>query len=150
MNRTTTEKNSRLSTWGTLGALLVAASVSLLLGGAVGVGAMAGFLLGAATGLWGVHIQKRTAATRPRFAFHAYLIAFSIKLFTMVGATLAVRFVDFLYVRADWRAFLVGYAAAALVVLVAGTPEAVRAFKRSIAPTVPSDGPAPESVESHS
>ena len=114
---------------------VVAAAVFFATGGATGNGVLAGFLLGSALGMACLDALKRTARSRPEKAFHAYMASVGAKLVVMVGATLLLRFAPYLGDRADWRSFLIAYVGASLIVLLAGTPAAVRAYEREIAHT---------------
>ena len=122
-----------LLTISTLAGCVAALAAFFATGGAIGTGVLAGFLLGAALGLACLDALKRTSRIRPEWAFHAYLLTIAAKVVVMVGATLILRFAEGLGDRADWRAFLIAYVGASLIVLLAGTPAAVRAFQREIA-----------------
>jgi hypothetical protein len=115
-----------LLTIATLLGCLAALAVSFATGGTVGSGVMAGFLLGAAIGLFCLETLRRTSRVRPEYAFHAYLGTVFVKVLVMIGATLVLRFAEPLAARFEWRSFLIAYLAGALIVLVTGTPAAVR------------------------
>jgi hypothetical protein len=117
----------------TLVGCLVAVVVCFVAGGATGTGVLAGFLLGAALGLACLDALRRTARVRPEWAFHAYVLSMGAKLVVMVGATLVLRYAEHLGERVDWRSFLIAYVGASLIVLLVGTPAAVRAAQREIA-----------------
>jgi hypothetical protein len=122
----------------TIAALLGLAAAGALawsLGGALGAGVLAGYAAGAGiTGL-GVLAERRVLETRPELGLQVALLAFLSKLVLLVSAAVGLRFVAPLAARMDWRAFLVAFAAAVVVLLPIGTIEAVRVLKRAGART---------------
>ena len=112
-----------------LAALLVAVLVGVRLGGALGAGVWAGFLLGA--GLSGLSFlyQRHVLLTRPERVLAAVVVTFLVKLVALLLGALAFRYVEAAALRADWRSFLVAFAAAVAVILPFGTAEAARAHR---------------------
>lgn len=119
-------------------AVVVAAFVAALvlaseLGGALGGGVLAGYLLGA--GLSGLSFlyTRHVLATRPAGALQASVLGFLVKLAALLLGALAFRFVEAAGARADWRSFLIAYAAAVALVLPFGTWAAVQEQRRRLA-----------------
>jgi hypothetical protein len=114
----------------TLLGLAAAAAVAAALGGALGVGALAGFaaasFVGLAAGLHRAHLAR----TRPERAFGAFAVAFLAKLGLLLAGTLLLRFVEPLGARADWRAFALGFAAGALWLSLFTTIQTSRTLSR--------------------
>lgn len=108
-----------------------AAAVAWRLGGAAGVGVAGGYLLGAAVTLWGVERQRVAAATRPARLWQAFGAAFLAKLGALLAAALLLRFVPALAETCDWRAFLVAYGAACVLVLLCGMREVASSLRTS-------------------
>ena len=121
----------QLKSLGTITAAAVAAVVGWSFGGTLGVGVFAGFLFAAAIALWGIDFQTRLARRNPSQVWLGFLVAFVTKFGGLVIGVLAVRFLEPLAARADWRSFLVAYGVTALIVLLLGTPEVSRALKPS-------------------
>ncbi len=118
----------RLKSIGTLAGFVASALVAWRLGGALGVGVLAGYLLGAGVALWGIEYQRHVANTRPRRAMIAFGLSFLAKFGGLLVGTLVLRFFAELGDRCDWRSFLVTYGFAALLVLLVGMPEVARAL----------------------
>lgn len=109
--------------------LTAAVSVAWRYGGALGAGVLAGYLLGAALALLGVMYQRHVMTHRPERAMHAGVVAFLFQLGAIVAFALALRYVEPVAARLDWRGFLVAFAAAANLILPLGTLDAVRVLK---------------------
>ncbi len=124
---------SLITTIGTLLSVALAALVSWQLGGSLGAGAMAGFLLGSALSLLGVFWQKHILRTQPKQLMLAMVVPFLFKLVALLIGALSLRYIEAVGARADWRSFLVGFASAAVIVLALGTLRAMleRSSKRS-------------------
>lgn len=108
--------------------LLVAAFVAWRLGGALGAGVVAGYLLGGGIGGLGVLWQRHVLQTRPERAMHAVALSFGAKLFVLGLGALAFRYLDGPAQRIDWRSFLVAFAAAVALVVPVGAADAARAL----------------------
>jgi hypothetical protein len=123
-----------------LAALALAALVAVRLGGALGAGVVAGAALG--TGLTGLSVlyQRHVLQFRPERALSAAVVTFGVKLLALLLGALAFRFVDAAAERADWRAFLVAFAAAVAIVLPLGVSEAVGAVRAARPRNQPSHG----------
>ena len=67
--------------------------------------------------------------TRPEQAFSAFTISFLAKLMIVLIGALAFRFVEPAARWVDYRSFLVAFAAAATILLVASAPDAARALR---------------------
>jgi len=119
----------RLSLAALLGAL-VAGVAAWSAGGRVANGIVAGYALGAAlAGLGAMHVLH-TLRTRPDKAFQAFAVSFLFKLAALVGGGFAFRYLPSAAERADWRGFLVAFAAAVVLVLPFGVWDAVRFARR--------------------
>lgn len=110
--------------------LAVAAAVAWQLGGRLGAGALGGYLLGAGMSGLGVLYQRHTLLTRPERSFSAFLVSFLAKLAALLLGGLAFRFLQPVAEVADWRSFLIAFAAAVALVLPVGTWEAASALRR--------------------
>ncbi len=117
---------------GSLAALAVALAVAWRLGGTLGAGVVAGFLLGAGMSGLGVLYERHLLLTRPERALTAFVVAFLAKLAVLVLGAVAFRFIEAAAMRVDWRSFLIAFAAAVAVVLPLGTLDAMRSFKRHV------------------
>lgn len=111
-------------------ALAVAAVVAWRLGGRLGAGVMAGFLLGAGMSGLGVLYQRHVLLTRPDRTLMALAVSFLAKLVVVLLGALAFRYVEPVARTADWQSFLVAFAAAVGVILPIGAIEAARVLKR--------------------
>jgi hypothetical protein len=103
-----------------LAALVAAVVLAARLGGALGGGVLLGTLLGA--GLAGVstlHV-RHVARTRPAKALQALTLGFLVKLGALLLGGLALRFLEPVAARADYRAFLIAFAGAVALVLPLG------------------------------
>ena len=114
---------------GALGATLLA----WRLGGTLGAGVLAGFLSGAGMSGLGVLYQRHVLLTRPERIMQAVAVSFLAKLALLVGGGLSLRFVAEAAARADWRSFLVSFAAAVAVLLPLGALDAARSTRRALA-----------------
>jgi len=110
----------------TLLGLAAAALVAWRLGGTAGTGVLAGFTLGAGMSGLGALYQRHQLRVRPDRVLAATAVSFLAKLVALLVGALAFRYVDAAAARADWRAFLVAFAAAVVVVLPLGVLDAVR------------------------
>jgi len=111
-------------------ALVVAVVCASRLGGALGGGVLAGYLLGAGlSGLSFLHL-RHVLATRPERALQATVVGFLFKMGALLAGGLVFRYVAAAGARADWRSFLVTYAAAVAVVLPLATWAAVEEQRR--------------------
>ena len=110
----------------TLAAFVAALVCASRLGGALGAGVLAGYLLGA--GLAGLSFlyTRHVLATQPARALHATVVGFLVKLAALLIGALSFRYIDAAGERADWRSFLVAYAAAVALVLPFGAWAAVQ------------------------
>ncbi len=101
-------------------ALAAAMAVAWKLGGTQGAGVLAGFALGAGFSGLTVLYQRHVLLTRPSKAFHAFFVCFFLKLAVLLTSALTFRFVEAAAQRADWKTFLIAFAAAVLVVVPLG------------------------------
>jgi hypothetical protein len=124
-----------LTTVGTLIGLAVAGSLAWWVGGSSGTGVLSGFVTGALVAGLCVAWQRRVLASNPARMLHAAVAGFLIKLAAVLAGSLALRFMDAEAVIADWRTFLVSFAAAAVLVSIPGTIENVHKFGRPRAST---------------
>jgi hypothetical protein len=107
----------------------VALGVAWCLEGTAALGTLAGFAAGASTALAVARLQVRWASQRPAWIVHLILAGFLAKLLALLAATLLVRFVSAIGERLDWRAFLVSFAGAVLLILPASILELLRAAR---------------------
>jgi hypothetical protein len=119
-----------LTTAGTLLGLAIAGSLAWWLGGSVGTGLIAGFVAGASIAGLCVAWQRRVLATHPERMLQVAVAGFLAKLAAVLAGTLILRFVDSEATIADWRSFLLSFAAAAVLVTVPGALENVRKLGR--------------------
>ena len=120
---------TRLTLACTVGAV-AAAVVAWRLGGTLGTGVLAGYLLGAGVSGLGVLYQRHTLMVRPERMMQAVVVGFLAKLVFLFGATLVFRFVDAAAARADWRSFLAAFGVAVAIVLPLGSLDVVSFQKR--------------------
>lgn len=113
-----------------LAALVVALACAARFGGALGGGVLAGYLLGAGLAGLSVLYQMHLLATRPERAMAASVGGFLVLVLALVFGGLSFRYLAPVAEHADWRAFLVSFAAAGVLVLPLGTHEAVRHHRR--------------------
>ncbi len=116
---------TRLLTATLLGAT-TAGVVAWRLGGLEGAGVLLGFLLGAGISGLGVLYQRHVLLTRPEFALGALAVSFLAKLLAMLIGALAFRYVEAAAERADWKSFLIAFAATGAVLLPLGAMDVVR------------------------
>ena len=121
----------------TLVGAIAAAVVAWRLGGSLGGGVLAGFLLGAGMSGLGVLYQRHVLLTQPSKSMQAVVVSFIAKLVAVLLGALAFRYIEAAGALADWRAFLVAYAVAVLVVLPLGTLDAARIARRGANPCNP-------------
>ena len=95
----------------------------------LGIGAVAGFLLGASITLWGIEYQKYIARTRPSAIWMAFTVSFLTKFAGLAIGPMIAVLLPSVGERCDWRALLVAYGFAAVLVLLLGSPEVSRALK---------------------
>ena len=108
--------------------LLIAAAVAWQLGGTLGGGVIAGYLLGGGIGGLGVLWQKHVLETQPKNAMSAVAVSFGAKLLVLAMGGLAFRYIDAAAERADWRSFLITFAAAVALITPVGATDAVKAL----------------------
>jgi hypothetical protein len=113
-----------------LAALLVALACAARFGGALGGGVLAGYLLGAGLAGLSVLYQQHLLATRPERALAGSVLGFLVQLVALILGALSFRYLAPAAERADWRSFLIAYAAAVALVLPLGTLEAVRSRQK--------------------
>lgn len=126
----------------TLAGLAVAALVASQQEWAVGMGVVSGYLFGAAISLIGVAWQGHVARTRPRDVMRSTVESFLMQLGALLMSGLSLRFIEPLSARADWRAFLLGFASAAFLCLVLGSFDTARLLKGSSVLPEPQKGQA--------
>jgi len=119
-----------LTTIAILLGLCVAAVVAWQLGGPLGGGVLAGFVVGAGISALGIAYQRHVARTSPHAGMQALVIPFLAKLAALGVGVLAFRFLEPVARWADWRSFLVAFAAGAVWVVVSGTVDATRVLRQ--------------------
>jgi len=100
------------------------------LGGTLGVGVLAGFLLGAGFSGLTVLFERHVLLTNPSRALQAFVVCFLAKLAVLLSGALAFRFLEAAAARVDWRSFLVAFAAAVAVVLPIGLLDVLSILRR--------------------
>lgn len=132
MNRPTRRADARALTLGTLVGLAVASVVAWRLGGAEGTGVLAGYLTASCLSALGVAWQVHLLRTRPAQVMSAVVGAFLAKLAVVLLGAVVFRFVEPAGRHVEWRSFLVAFAAGALVVVAAGSLEALWTLRRGM------------------
>ena len=115
-----------------LACLPIAVAVGVALGGAEGVGVLAGYLAGGAVGLFGYAWSQHCLRTRPELWMRASVGTFLVKLAGALLGYLALRYVDRMASFADWRAFLVAYVSVAYVSLIMGALDGRRLLRQEM------------------
>lgn len=115
-------------TLATAAGALAASVVAWRLGGALGGGVIAGFLLGAGLSGLGCLYQRHALRVRPSAMMQAVAVSFLVKLAAVVIGALSLRYVEAAAARADWRSFLIAFAAAVTIVLPLGAWDATRSL----------------------
>ena len=113
-----------------LAALVVALACAQRFGGALGAGVIAGYVLGAGLSSLSVMYQLHLLTTRPDRVLHGSVLGFLVQLAALLLGALSFRYLEAAAERADWRSFLIAFAAAVALVLPLGTLEAVRLQRR--------------------
>ncbi len=106
---------------GTLAGLAILALFSQSLEGIVRTGAWAGYVLGAGLGCIVVGWQASAFRRVPRKALETLILGFLVKLAVLAGMCLAVRYVDALGSRMDWKAFTLAASTGIFLLLMLGT-----------------------------
>src|SRR5687768_10810003 len=101
--------------------LLVVSALAWRLGGDRGVGAFMGYLLGAGLSGLAVAWQAHCLRFRPARAAQAQIEGIAVKLAAVALFALCFRYVEPLASQVSWQFFLLGYAAAAVLVLPLAT-----------------------------
>ena len=109
--------------------LLVAALVAWRLGGTLGGGVLSGYLLGGGIGGLGLLWQRHVLATRPEQAMTAVVTSFLAKLAMLGIGAVAFRYIEAAAARADWRSFLIAFAAAVALVVPVGAADVVQVLR---------------------
>lgn len=104
-----------------LAGLPVAALVAWRLGGAVGGGALFGAVAALCISLAGALWSERAQRRQSKLALEAFVLTFLGKLVALTAGALLLRFVPELGSRLDWSAYLLGFAAAVVWSMLAGT-----------------------------
>ena len=119
------------TTIATLAVIVIGAFLAFQLGGREGMGVVAGVLCGTSVSMLGAAWQRHSFRYRTKQAFQSVVEVFMFKLaFVLLGA-LSFRFIEAASARADWKTFLVTFAAVALVVQTAAVFESVRLLSPS-------------------
>jgi len=114
-----------------LAVIVIGAFLAFQLGGREGMGVVAGVLCGTSVSMLGAAWQRHSFRYRTKQAFQSVVEVFMFKLaFVLLGA-LSFRFIEAASARADWKTFLVTFAAVALVVQTAAVFESVRLLSPS-------------------
>jgi len=121
-------------------ALVAALVLAARLGGALGGGVLLGYTLGAGlAGLSTLHV-RHVARTRPAKALSALTLGFLVKLGAMVLGGLAFRYIPAAAERADYKSFLVAFAATVAVVMPFGIWSALHERRKSATAPSPVQG----------
>ena len=116
-------------TLATLISLPCATLVAWWLGGRLGTGVLLGFVMGAFMAGVGIAWQAHVARTKPEQAFNAFAVSFLAKIAVVLFGALAFRFVEPAARWVDYKSFLIAFAAAATVLLVASVPDTARVLR---------------------
>lgn len=104
---------------------VLSAVLAWQIGGPQGAGVLAGFLCGVTVSGLCLARQRQLLRQHPERVLRGVAESFALKLaFVLLGA-LAFRYVDAAAQRVDWRAFLVAFAGAVVVVAAIGTVHAL-------------------------
>jgi len=118
-------------------ALVAAIVLASRLGGALGGGVLLGYTLGAGLAGLSTLYTRHMLRTQPKKALNALVIGFLVKLGALLFGGLAFRFVEPAAERADYRTFLIAFAAAVVVVLPFGIWLALQDQRRATTPARP-------------
>lgn len=99
----------------------------------VATGVWIGFGVGAGLGLFNVLWQRHKLRVDPRQVMGAMVLGFLVKLTGALLGALALRFLEPLPGIADWRGYLVAFACAGFLTLVAGSLDNAREMNRETA-----------------
>lgn len=117
-----------MSTTGALIGLAAAIGVRWSLSGTVGNGVVLGYFAGAlstgATLFW----QRHELVHRPERLLVTALTGFAIKFAVVLGGALYLRESASAAAYFDWRSFLIAFAVSAILILIPGTIDNVRAM----------------------
>ncbi len=116
--------------------VLVSAVVGWGLGGAQGWGAFAGFTFGATLSGLSVAWQAHCMRYRPERVMRAQMEGFAIKLGALGVFALTLSMVEPVANALNWRAFLLAYAAAVVIVLPLSTLDLSRLLAQARAPAL--------------
>jgi len=112
-----------------LAALAGSLALAYELGGSVGAGVAAGCLGGASAAGLGAAWQQHVARARPADVMRAHVEAFLLLLGACLSGGLVFRFVARAAERVDWRSYLITFATAGFVVMMAGAFDNARALR---------------------
>lgn len=114
---------------GTLLGLGLAVLVAARFEGAMATGVVGGYLCGASVALLGAAWIRHCVRIDSRRALRAMVEAFFMKFGGLLVAAFTLRYVAAAGEAADWRGFVVAYAAAAVVTLLLSTRESARTLR---------------------
>jgi hypothetical protein len=133
----------------TLVLFALGAGLAWYLGGREGAGVMSGFLVGASVAGITLAVQRKIALERPRFLLHAVFAGFLLKAFLLLTLTLVVAYVPALDAAVHPAAFLLAFAATAILILLPATIDTLRLLtpsRTALAPTNTALAPTKESL----
>ena len=81
--------------------------------------------------------MRHTMRVRPALSLHAFALTFVLKLLVLVAGVLVFRYLEPAAARADWRSFLVSFAAAVAILSPIGSLDAVRVLRKSGGASLP-------------
>lgn len=99
---------------------IAAAMIAWSLGGTRGGGVLTGYLLAAGVCGLGFMYQRHTLMFRPTHSFLALGVSFMAKFLVLLMGGMAFRYLEPAALRADWKCFIVAYAAAVCLLMPFG------------------------------
>ena len=122
---------------GIIAGLGLAALVASGLEGIVATGVLCGYLFGASLGAsWTHHVAR----VKPANVLQAHVVSFAFKFLGVLMGAFALAFVPAAAEIADWKSFIVAYAAATMITLILGSLDISRALKQHASMPVPTEG----------
>jgi hypothetical protein len=125
---------------GIIAGLGLAALVASGLEGIVATGVLCGYLFGASVGALGASWTHHVARVKPANVLQAHVVSFAFKFLGVLMGAFALAFVPAAAEIADWKSFIVAYAAATMITLILGSLDISRALKQHASMPVPTEG----------
>jgi len=125
---------------GIIAGLGLAALVAAQLEGTVATGVISGYLFGASVGALGASWTGHVARVQPAKVLHSHMVSFLFKIVGVLLGALSLAFVPAAAEIADWKSFIVAYAAASMITLILGSLDINRALKEHASMPAPTEG----------